>query len=165
MKIKKKILLVLSLSSCIFFSTIPSHVKSEPVTLGIIGTALGGTALGLSTLHWLKDLKNNNNCCCGGMCQAQIPVRANTCCEKPRKVKEVCCEEKSACEMDSCAISSREMPPVMSPNTAYNAQPVLYRRYLPSQTEYYNYSQMPINSQPIQQSFPQQAPQYIIIVE
>ena len=32
------------------------------LTLGIIGTALGGTALGLHVLKWLKG----DNCCCGG---------------------------------------------------------------------------------------------------
>ena len=57
-----KFLLMLSLGTCIFSLNIPSQVKSEPATLGIIGTALGGTALGLSALHWLKDLKSNNCC-------------------------------------------------------------------------------------------------------
>ncbi len=75
-KIIYKILCLSLILTGIFFC--PNQNKAEPVTLGIIGTALGGTALGLTSLHWLKDLSSNNcsNGCCGGGCMQAMPVAA-----------------------------------------------------------------------------------------
>ena len=81
MKNSKKFALVFALIAILICPTISNQKASaEPATLGIIGTVLGGTALGLSGLHWLKDMFGNNcggGCCgCGGVSPSPQIVQA-----------------------------------------------------------------------------------------
>ncbi len=74
-KPSKKIALLFALMAILLCPSISNQKASaEPVTLGIIGTVLGGTALGLSGLHWLKDIFGNDcgGGCCG--CGAMSPI-------------------------------------------------------------------------------------------
>lgn len=110
MKSLKKGLILGTIGLCLISVTPEQKASADGgVTLGIIGTALGGTALGLHALNWLRGTGGGSNAMvhypmvgggygggCGGGCAMQAPTQIiGGCCSAP--APEPTCGQAAPC--------------------------------------------------------------------